>query len=124
MKDVTRLVLLAFLGATVLLAAACPKRVSIADIEADPARYNDKTVAVAGIVKDSYGLSIPVIREGGGIYKVDDGTGSIWVMTRERGVPVRDTQIGVKGKVRTGVVYNGRNYGLVIMEDDRKIRKN
>ena len=124
MRDFKRMALIAFLGVTVLVAAACPKRVSIADIEANPSRYNEKTVAVAGIVKNSYGVSIPVIREGGGIYKIDDGTGSIWVMSRDRGVPVRDTQIGVKGKVRTGVIYNGRNYGLVLMEDDRRIREN
>lgn len=119
-----RIVPLCLIAAAVVFAAACPKRVAIADIEADPDRYNDKTVAVAGVVKDSYGISIPIVREGGGIYKIDDGTGSIWVMTRNRGVPVKGAQIGVKGKVRTGVVYNGRNYGLVIVEDDRKIRKN
>ncbi|MCO6512816.1 MAG: hypothetical protein J5I65_18680 [Aridibacter famidurans] len=120
-----RMVPLCLVALAVVFAAACPKRVAIADIEADPQKYNDKTVAVAGVVKDSYGIAIPIVREGGGIYKIDDGTGSIWVMTRNnRGVPVRDSQIGVKGKVRTGVVYNGRNYGLVLMEDDRKVRKN
>lgn len=124
MTFMKRIAPLCLIALAVFFAAACPKRVAIADIEADPDKYNDKTVAVAGVVKDSYGISIPIVREGGGIYKIDDGTGSIWVMTRNRGVPVKDAQIGVKGKVRTGVVYNGRNYGLVIMEDDRKIRKN
>ncbi|HUF03069.1 MAG TPA: hypothetical protein VMM38_02730 [Aridibacter sp.] len=120
-----RIVPLCLIALAVVFAAACPKRVAIAEIEANPDKYNDKKVAVAGIVKDSYGISIPIVSEGGGIYKVDDGTGSIWVMTRRnRGVPVKNSQIGVKGKVRTGVVFNGRNYGLVIMEDDRKIRRN
>lgn len=107
-----------------LFAAGCPKRVDIAEIEADPGRYSGKTVAVAGLVKNSYGISIPFgDRRGGGIYKLDDGTGSIWVIAK-RGVPVRDQQVGVKGKVRSGVVYNGRNYGLVIVEDDRRVRRN
>lgn len=118
-----KIALITSIAATALFMAACPKRVSIGEIEANPSRYNDKTVAVAGVVKNSFGLSIPVIDRGGGIYKIDDGTGSIWVITKE-GVPGRDAQIGVKGKVRSGVVYNGRNYGLAIMEDDRRYRKN
>jgi len=118
-----KFLVLVVICAAALLAAGCPKRVSIAEIESNPSRFNDKSVAVAGIVKDSYGISIPVIREGGGIYKIDDGTGSLWVITQE-GVPARDAQIGVKGKIRTGVVYKGKNYGLVLMEDDRRYRKN
>ena len=39
--------------ASVVLLAACPKRVSIADIEANPSRYSDKEVAIAGTVRDS-----------------------------------------------------------------------
>lgn len=124
MKILLKFALASLLVALSLFASACPKRVSIAQIEANPSRYNEKTVIVTGIVKTSYGLSIPVIREGGGIYKIDDGTGSIWVVTNERGVPSRDVQLVVKGKLRSGVTYNGRNYGLVIMEDHRKFRKN
>ena len=123
MSHFKKIAITILIAAVALAAAACPKRVSIGEIEANPSRYNDKTVAVAGIVKNSYGISIPVLDEGGGIYKIDDGTGSLWVITRE-GVPTRDAQLGVKGKIRSGVVYNGRNYGLVLMEDDRRFRKN
>jgi hypothetical protein len=123
MKTIYRIAGITLLAAITLIAAGCPQRRSIGEIEANPSRYNDKSVAIAGIVKTSYGVSIPVIREGGGIYKVDDGTGSIWVISQE-GVPTRDTQVLVKGKIRNGVTYNGRNYGLVLMEDSRKFRRN
>jgi len=124
MKVLLRLSAISILALMTLVATGCPKRVSIGEIEANPGRYNEKTVIVTGLVKNSFGLSIPVIREGGGIYKIDDGTGSIWVVAKERGVPTRDVQLVVKGKVRSGVTYNGRNYGLAILEDSRKYRKN
>lgn len=107
--------------AGVLLLVACPKRVSIADIEADPSKYRDKELAIAGTVKDSYGLNIPGTSLKGGVYKVDDGTGSMWVVT-EDGVPAKGSQIGVKGKVTSGLNWNGRNYGLGMRENDRRTR--
>ncbi len=105
-----------------LFAAACPKRTSIADIESNPGKFTNKDVAVAGVVKTSYGVSIPLVNQSGGIYKIDDGTGSIWVITK-RSVPSKDAQLGVKGKIQNGVNYNGKNYGLVLMEDDRRFKK-
>jgi hypothetical protein len=106
-----------------LFAAACPKRTSIGDIEANPGKFQNKEVAVAGVVRTAYGVSIPLVNQSGGIYRVDDGTGSIWVITK-RSVPSKDAQLGIKGKIQNGVNYNGRNYGLVLIEDDRKFKKN
>ena len=123
MKKGTKAILLSLVLLTGVFLTACPKRVSIADIEANPGRYYDKDVAVAGTVQNSYGVSIPIINNGsGGIYKVDDGSGSIWVMTR-RSVPSKGARLGIKGKIQNGVNYNGKNYGLVLMEDDRRFSK-
>jgi hypothetical protein len=122
MKSVTKVFLLGLVLAFGLFAAACPKRTSIADIENNPSKYYDKEVAVAGTVKDGYGVSIPLLKNGeGGIYKIDDGSGTIWVIT-QRSVPTKGAQLGVRGKVQNGVNYNGRNYGLVIFEDDRRFK--
>lgn len=123
MKRNTKFYLSSLILAAALFAAACPDRTSIADIEDNPSKYYDKEVAVAGTVKDSYGVSIPLIKDGqGGAYKIDDGSGSIWVITK-RNVPTKGAQLGVKGKVQNGVNYNGRNYGLVIIEDDRRFKE-
>lgn len=117
-----RLFLLGFIALAAIFAAACPDRTSIADIEANPSRYDGKEVAVAGTVKDSYGVSIPIIKNGRfAMYKIDDGSGSIWVVT-ERSVPAKGAQLGVKGKIQTGANINGKNYGLVLFEDDRKFK--
>jgi hypothetical protein len=122
MKSITKLFLMSLVLLIGLFASACPKRTSIADIESNPSKYYDKEVAVAGRVENSYGISIPIIQNGqGGIYKVDDGTGSIWVITK-RSVPTKGAQLGIKGKVQNGVNYNGKNYGLVIVEDDRRFK--
>ncbi len=106
-----------------LAAAACPKRVSIGEIESNPGRYADKEVAIAGNVTTSYGGSIPFMKKAAGLYKVDDGTGSIWVITKES-VPGKNVQLGIKGKIQSGVTIDGKNYGLVLIEEDRKFKKN
>lgn len=107
---------------TAVFAAACPKRASIADISANPSRYANKDVVIAGTVRDSYGVSIPGTPIRGGAYKIDDGTGSIWILT-EDSVPTKGTQIGVKGRIGSGVNWKGRNYGLGMYEKDRKLAK-
>ena len=122
MKKVTKTLGLGLILLTGLFAAGCPERRSIADIEANPSRYLNKEVAIAGIVKDSYGISVPGTQIRGGIYKVDDGTGSMWIVT-ENSVPSKGTEIGVKGKVGSGVNWNGKNYGLGMYENDRRYSK-
>jgi hypothetical protein len=122
MKSVPRIILLAFVAFAAVFTAACPQRQSIADIEANPSEYNNKETAIAGVVIDSYGINVPGTPIRGGAYKVDDGTGTIWVIT-EKGVPSKGTQVGVVGTVGNGVTKNGKNYGLGIYEKERRIKK-
>lgn len=103
--------LLALLGLT-----ACPSQTSISKLKADPDRYMDKEVGIVGRVTDSYG--IPFV---GGAYEVDDGTGRIWVVT-ERGTPSRGARVGVKGRVYSGPTIRGRNVGMAVREEDRRVK--
>ena len=119
MSYVTKLILSGLVVFAGLFAAACPERTSIADIEANPSRYQNKEVAIAGTVRDSYGVNIPGTRVRGGAYKIDDGTGSIWIVT-EDAVPTKGAQVGVKGIIGNGVNWNGKNYGLGVYEKDRR----
>jgi len=105
-----------------IFAAGCPQRTSIGDIERNPSRHVDKEVVITGVVKDSYGLSIPGTNMRGGVYKVDDGTGSIWVIT-DNTVPAKGAEIGVRGTIGNGISYKGRNYGLGMYEKDRRFKK-
>jgi hypothetical protein len=122
MKNTLSTVLLALTLVSVIFATGCPERTTIADIEANPSKYHDKEVAVAGTVRDAYGITIPGTNMRGGAYKIDDGTGSFWVISRET-VPTKGTKIGVKGRIGSGVNWNGRNYGLGIYETDRRVAK-
>ena len=110
------------LASIALFTLACPDRTRIRDIEADPSRYQNKEVVVTGTVKDSYGINIPGTPMRGGAYKIDDGTGTIWVLTEE-GVPTKGAQVGVKGIIGSGVNWHGKNYGLGVYEKDRRFQK-
>lgn len=123
MKRVSSALFASVILGLALFATGCPERKSIADIERDPGRYQDKEVVVAGRVVDSYGFGIPGTNIGGGAYKIDDGTGSIWVMVTDGNVPSRGAEVGVKGRVGSGVNWKGKNYGLGIYEQERKYRK-
>ncbi len=107
------LALMILVGA--LLVTACPKQETISRINADPGRYRNKEVGIAGTVTDSYGVL------GKGAYEIDDGTGRIWVVT-DRGVPSRGSRVGAKGKVYTGLSWGGRSFGTVLQETDRKVK--
>ena len=93
--------------------AAC-ERQKIGDITADPGRFQNKQVNVAGRVTQSIGAL------GKGVYQIDDGTGKLWVFSETRGVPSKGAYVGVKGRVTPTVTFLGTNYATVMMESDRR----
>jgi hypothetical protein len=105
-----------FLLVCTFLFTACPQRTSISKIMADPARYRNKEVGIAGTVTDSYGIL------GQGAYEIDDGTGRIWVAATH-GVPSRGSRIGVKGRILSGFNIGGRSFGTVLEESGRSAKK-
>ena len=123
MKKETRILMVKRLGSlslivtAVFLLTACPSQTTISKINADPARYRNKEVGIAGTVRESYGVL------GNGAYEIDDGTGRLWVVTR-RGVPSKGARVGAKGRVYTGFNFGGRNFGTVLEESDRRARDN
>ena len=98
----------------VALSLVACERKKIAEINADPGRYMNKEVAVAGHVTQSIGAL------GRGIYQVDDGSGRIWVVTNGRGVPSKGARVGVKGHVKPTITFLGVNYATVMEETDRR----
>ena len=103
---------------SVLLVTACAARgVRIAELQNDFDKYDDKTVSVAGVVTDTWGISLLPIQ----VYKVDDGTGEITVVSRSSRAPSKGTRVRVKGKINEFGSFGGRSFGLHIQEDDRKI---
>jgi hypothetical protein len=107
---------LSLILAGTLLLTACPKRETISRINADPGRYRERDVTVAGTVTDSYGLLNM------GVYELDDGTGRLLVVTHA-GLPSRGAKVGAKGRIYTGASYGGRSYGTVLEESERRAVK-
>jgi hypothetical protein len=112
------------LGGMVFLMAGCEQK-TIHHILLDPHRYANQEVAVVGKVVQSYSLM------GHGAYAVDDGTGTLWVIS-QGGVPREGARVGVKGKIRD-VVNLGElgsllklpesvRSGVVMMESERKTK--
>lgn len=106
----------------VLLLAACEQK-SIRQILADPGRYSNHDVAVVGRVVNSYSVL------GRGAYQIDDGTGKLWVIS-DKGVPHRDADVVVKGKIKEGFNLGSLvklpevvGTGLVMIESSHKVRQ-
>ena len=93
------------------------ERTKIGDITADPGRFKDKEVTVAGHVTKSFGVL------GRGIYEIEDGTGHLWVLSETRGVPSKGAYVGVKGRIIPTVTFMGQNYATVMRENDRKAER-
>jgi hypothetical protein len=73
------------------------ERKSINDIRADPSRYSNREVVIAGNVVRSFSIL------GKGVYEIDDRTGKLWIVS-QTGVPRNGAQVLVKGTIRDG--YN------------------
>jgi hypothetical protein len=96
-----------------LFLSAC-QTMKISEINADPGRFANKEVAVVGRVTQSIGAL------GKGIYQVDDGTGTLWVLVGTRGVPSKGAKVGVKGHIVPTVTFLGINYATVMEETERR----
>ena len=96
----------------VLGACASDRSVRIGTLLEDPGRYEGKTVRVEGEVTESAGAL------GYGAYRVDDGTGKIYVVTTRGGAPSEGARVGVVGTFRALYTF-GAHSGVAIQEDRR-----
>lgn len=94
---------------------------SISDVHRNASRYSDRTVTLDGTVTSSWGTSPMPFK----IYKVEDGTGEITVLSRNgSSPPVRGSHVKVKGVVRDIAVFNGMPLGLHVEERDLDVQRN
>lgn len=107
-----RVLLIAILALTVLLSSCYSVRVG--RILSDPARYQGRMVHLNGVVTSSVGAFVA------GAYRVDDGTGTITVLSNG-GVPRRGTRVSLDGRVQSGVSFFGQSYGTTIRERNRRV---
>ena len=84
-----------------------------------PGAIQDRTVRIDGVVTSSWGVPLVPFR----LYKVDDGTGEVTVISQGTRTPARGARVRVKGRVDEVAVFGGQSIGLHIREEDLNIRR-
>lgn len=98
-----------------IVAAGCNQK-KISEVLAHPEHFRDDDVVIQGRVTSSFNV--------GGIgaaYEVDDGTGRIWVFTRNHPAPPEHVHIYVGGRVETAVTFGQRTLGIALHEKGRRL---
>ena len=111
--------LLLSLLAAALLAGCDEHTDKLRDITDRPAAFANKEVTVAGEVTKVYELPLAIADIAA--YRVSDGTGQAWVLSRA-GAPREGDKVGLKGTVRPEGKIGSETLLNVIVEKERKIR--
>jgi hypothetical protein len=108
-------------GALGLTLAGC-RETTIRKLLGEPNRYANEEVGLVGDVVKSASLL------GRGAYQLDDGTGTIWVVS-SKGVPRQGARVAVRGRVRDvvdvgSIITLPREVGsgLVLEESEHRAR--
>ncbi|MEX2272288.1 MAG: hypothetical protein WD690_12495 [Vicinamibacterales bacterium] len=109
----TKLVAMGF--AVALVASGCAARAAnIGEVKSNPGRYVDRSISFEGVVTESWGVPLVPYK----MYKVDDGTGEITVVSNDDRVPSKGARVRVRGKVQDVATLGGRSLGLHVRQDD------
>ena len=113
MRSARRLLLLGLVSVGSLCLAGCPQRVPIERIRREPGRFSGREITIAGRVTASFGAM------GSGVYEVDDGSGRLWVYSDRFGMPGRDMNLAVTGRLEEGFTFGGRHFAMILRETRR-----
>ena len=97
-------------AATVLTLDACRGTVPIGTLLDDPGRYDGKTVRISGTVRETVGAL------GRGAYRVNDGTGTMNVVTETAGAPREGTEVGVEGRFKALFTIGSESQAVLLEE--------
>jgi hypothetical protein len=111
---------LALAGLTTVFTGCALRSPRIAELQRNPARYQDRTVNINGVVTSSWGVPLVPFR----FYRVDDGTGELTVLSQGIGrTPTKGAHVRVKGKVNDVAVLGGQALGLHLREEDLDVKR-
>lgn len=91
----------------------------VADLRDNPGRYQNHSVSIDGVVTTSWGLPLLPFR----LYKVDDGTGEVTVVSQGTRVPTRGARVRVRGRVDEVGVLGGNAIGLHLREENLHVKR-
>ncbi len=115
-KSMARLI--APLGLVVMFAGCALHNPSVAELKYNPARYQNKTVSMDGVVTSAWGVPLVPYK----LYKIDDGTGEITVISQHGRTPTKGARVRVKGRVNDVATFGGQAVGLHIEESGVKFK--
>ena len=120
MRTVLTRTLTAMIVATTLAGCALTGgRTRVADLKYNPGRYEDKTVSIEGVVTSSWGVPLMPYK----LYKVDDGTGEVTVVSQNGRTPSKGAHVRVKGRVNDLASFGGQSIGLHLQERDLDFKR-
>ena len=101
-----------------LAGCALSRNPKIAELKYNPARYHDRSVTVDGVVTSSWGVPLVPFK----LYKVDDGTGEVTVLSQDGRAPSKGTRVSVKGRVNEFGTFGGQSVGLHLRQENLKFK--
>lgn len=117
----TTLVRLSLVGA-LLMTGACAHALGsarVADLRSNPGRFQHHSVSIDGVVTDAFSLPLVPFK----MYRVDDGTGEVTVLSQNTRTPTRGARVRVKGTVDDVAVLGGRAIGLHLREESLYVKR-
>ncbi len=106
--------------ALILLAGcALTSHPRIADLKYNPGRYQNRSVTIEGVVTNAFGIPMVPFK----LYKVDDGTGEVTVISQDSRVPSRGARVRVRGRVEDVATFGGQAIGLHIRQEHISFRR-
>lgn len=91
----------------------------VADLRENPGRYQNHTVSIEGVVTTAFSVPMMPFK----MYRVDDGTGEVTVLSQNTRTPTRGARVRVKGKVDDLAVVSGQAVGLHIREQALYVKR-
>ena len=95
------------------------RRPTVAELKYNPGRYQDRTVAIDGVVTSSWGVPLVPFK----LYKIDDGTGEVTVVAQNGRVPTKGARVRVKGRVSDIATFGGQALGLHLQQTDLDFKR-
>src|SRR4029453_4032792 len=99
--------------------SACALHPSVAELKYNPGRYQNKTVSINGVVTSSWGVPLVPFK----VYKVDDGTGELTVVSQDGRTPSKGARVKVKGRVNDMATFGGQALGLHLEQTDLSFKR-
>ena len=96
------------LATSALFFLSCKGTTSIKTLLDDPHRFDGQTVRIAGQVQGSVGAL------GFGAYQVNDGTGTLTIVSEGGGAPRQGATVGVEGTFRSAYTLGNQSASVLV----------